>query len=176
MTGFTGEKIWPLGETRFTVMIGNKGALQQILDEFHGDSDHIAITLALLEDQGSTAIRRVSNLRHTSAKFPAWHELSPFTTLPHRYRMQHKVYYLGLAIQHSYGSNKRVVAGGCAWTSPSLTKHIHQDCYPLPEVDWKWSLYGGYPQSVFLVAYTGVSPTSKWPRMTRNKTELANKS
>ncbi|GJR44163.1 hypothetical protein Tco_1312266 [Tanacetum coccineum] len=35
-------------------------------------------------------------------------------------------------------SKRAMVVGGCAWTSLTLTKHVHKDCYSLPEdIDWK---------------------------------------
>ncbi|GJX86184.1 hypothetical protein Tco_0336958 [Tanacetum coccineum] len=64
LTGFTGEKIWPMGQLRLPVMVGNKEHSTTSLDEFYGDQITICPLQCIIRSQGISSIRaRGPNLR-----------------------------------------------------------------------------------------------------------------
>ncbi|GJW57158.1 hypothetical protein Tco_0103889 [Tanacetum coccineum] len=50
---------------------------------------------------------------------------------------------------------RAMVVAGVRGTSLDLNKHVHKNCYPLPEIDWKVESLCGYPFKCFLDAYKG---------------------
>ncbi|GJT77953.1 reverse transcriptase domain-containing protein [Tanacetum coccineum] len=70
LTGFTGEKIWPMGQLRLPVMVGNKEHSTTAWDVLKCDQITNAIQLAIICRPGISAKRAVPSTAHGMLKFP----------------------------------------------------------------------------------------------------------
>ncbi|GJS10145.1 reverse transcriptase domain-containing protein [Tanacetum coccineum] len=246
LTGFTGEKIWPMGQLRLPVMVGNKEHSTTAWMNFmviRSPSPYNGI----IGRPGISAIRAVPSTAHGMLKFPVDggivtiyntaappKECNTVTCDVTQTQRQHatKVTNLKVAIHPDYpeqlirsGGRCLIRNGGCVrhlqrnldtlhgnqthdwekntgqalerakaileevhklveagimrevyyhdWLSnpvmvkksdgswrmcvdfTDLNKACPQDCYPLPEIDWKVESLCGYPFKCFLDAYKG---------------------
>nr|GEU52172.1 reverse transcriptase domain-containing protein [Tanacetum cinerariifolium] len=155
LTGFSGETIWPLGQLRLLVIIGDathstkawmnfmvvkseeKTRLVNFKTALHPDfPDQEVVIGGTLSDKGRTELCSV--LRKNLDVF-AW-QPSDMTGVP-RSVAEHRV-------------NIREGWRMCVDLT-DLNKACPQDCYPLSEIDWKVESLCGYPFKCFLDAYKG---------------------
>ncbi|GJS17099.1 reverse transcriptase domain-containing protein [Tanacetum coccineum] len=169
LTGFSGETIWPLGQLRLLVTIG---------DAVHSTKAwmNFMIVRSLSPYNGIIGrpeireIQAVPSTAHKMLKFPVNEGI--VTTqkrgqAPERAKaiqtevqklveagIMREVYY------HEWLSNPVMVKKhDGSWRMSvdftNLNKACPQDCYPLPEIDWKVESLYGYPFKCFLDAYKG---------------------
>nr|GFB67516.1 reverse transcriptase domain-containing protein [Tanacetum cinerariifolium] len=183
LTGFSGETIWPLGQLRLLVTIGDATHSTKAWMNFmvvksieertcpanftvalHPDfPDEEVVIEGSLSDKGRTELCSV--LKKNLDIF-TW-QPSDMTGAPERARaiqaevqklvdarIMREVYY------HDWLSNPVMVKKyDGSWQMcvdfTDVNKACPQDCYPLPEIDWKVESLYGYPFECFLDAYKG---------------------
>ncbi|GKA30206.1 reverse transcriptase domain-containing protein [Tanacetum coccineum] len=202
LTGFTGEKIWPMGQLRLPVMVGNKEhsttawmnfmvirspspyngiigrpgisairttqrqhatKVTNLKVAIHPDYPEQEVSIGgSLSDTGRAA---VCALLQRNLDIFAW-EPKHMTGVP-RSITEHK-----LKIRQGYSPVRQKKRGQAperakaileesdgSWRMcvdfTDLNKACPQDCYPLPEIDWKVESLCGYPFKCFLDAYKG---------------------
>ncbi|GJT00190.1 reverse transcriptase domain-containing protein [Tanacetum coccineum] len=114
-----------MGQLHMTVMVANKEHTTTAWMNFMGDQITIAMTMALLETRDHSDTLGII-------------EKSIQTVL-----------------QPSYVSTRALEAWRMCVDFTDLNKACPQDCYPLPEIDWKVESLCGYPFKCFLDAYKG---------------------
>ncbi|GKE11915.1 hypothetical protein Tco_1415466 [Tanacetum coccineum] len=192
LTGFTGEKIWPMGQLRLPVMVGNKEhsttAWMNFMVAIHPDYPEQEVSIGgSLSDTGRAA---VCALLQRNLDIFAW-EPKHMTGVPrsiteHKLKIRqgyspvrqkkrgqaperakaileevHKLVEAGIMREvyyHDWLSNPVMVKkSDGSWRMcvdfTDLNKACPQDCYPLPEIDWKVESLCGYPFKCFLDAY-----------------------
>ncbi|GJS58675.1 reverse transcriptase domain-containing protein [Tanacetum coccineum] len=183
LTGFTGEKIWPMGQLRLPVMVGNKEHSTTAWMNFmviRSPSPYNGI----IGRPGISAIRAVPSTAHDSETARTQsdklneHKLKirqGYSPVRQKKRGQaperakaileevHKLVEAGIMREvyyHDWLSNPVMVKkSDGSWRMcvdfTDLNKACPQDCYPLPEIDWKVESLCGYPFKCFLDAYKG---------------------
>nr|GFB33044.1 reverse transcriptase domain-containing protein [Tanacetum cinerariifolium] len=159
LIGFTGENIWPIGQMRLLVIVGN---------EVHSTTTWMTFMVirsplpynGIIRRPGISAMRAVPSTAQGMIKFPA--TLSPSTTPPyrlgsvtqlHKKRGQaperakaileevHKLVDAGIMREVYYHDWRMCKKSDGSWRMcvdfTDLNKACLQDCYPLPEIDWK---------------------------------------
>nr|GEU31701.1 reverse transcriptase domain-containing protein [Tanacetum cinerariifolium] len=148
LTGFCGETIWPLGQLRLLVIIGDANystsawmnfMIVRSLSPYNG----------IIGRPGIRAIQAVPSTVHGMLKFPIEGGIVTIRStvlIPN---------VCTLVIKSSTVSKEER-------TRPDNFKvALHpdfpgqEDCYPLPEIDWKVESLCGYPFKCFLDAYKG---------------------
>nr|GEU88876.1 reverse transcriptase domain-containing protein [Tanacetum cinerariifolium] len=192
LTSFSGKTIWPLGQLRLLVIIGNTNHCTRAWMNFM-----IVRSLSpyngIIGWPGIRAIQAVPSIVHGMLKFPevairgtlsnkghtelcsilkknldifAW-QPSDMTGVP-RLVAEHR-----LNIREGYSPVRQKKRGQAPERAKAIQAEKHdgswrmcvdftdlnkaspQDCYPLPEIDWKVESLCGYPFKCFLDAYKG---------------------
>nr|GEX73720.1 hypothetical protein [Tanacetum cinerariifolium] len=161
LTGFSGETIWPLGQLRLLVTIGDADHSTRAWMNFmiipkEAGVCHENFKVALhpnFPDQvvvigGTLSVKRrveLCSLLKENLDIFAW-QLSNMTGVP-RSVAEHR-----LNIREGYSPIRQKKRGQV----PERAKVIQaEDCYPLSKIDWKVKSLCGYPFKCFLDAYKG---------------------
>ncbi|GJX11765.1 hypothetical protein Tco_0201624 [Tanacetum coccineum] len=149
LTGFSGETIWPLGQLRLLVTIGNADHYTKAWMNFMIVKS-ISPYNGIIGRPGIREIQAVPSTAHGMLKFPADRgivtirstilipaECAMVITSPKEIPKEAEPVIKTLKFN-------RLKHG----TSPAV-------CYPLPEIDWKIESLCGYPFKCFLDAYKG---------------------
>nr|GEU70962.1 reverse transcriptase domain-containing protein [Tanacetum cinerariifolium] len=142
LTGFNGETIWPLGQLRLLVTIGDATHSTKAWMNFMVVKS-MSHYNGIIGRPGLKAIQAVPSTVHGMLKFPP----SDMTGVP-RSVAEHR-----LNIQEGYTPHNGSWRMCVDFTD--LNRACPQDCYPLLEIDWKVESLCGYPFKCFLDAYKG---------------------
>nr|GFB02511.1 reverse transcriptase domain-containing protein [Tanacetum cinerariifolium] len=156
LTGFSGETIWLRGQLRLLVVIGDATHSTKAWMNFMVVKS-LSPYNGIIGRLGLKAIQAVPSTVHGMLKFPVEGgivticstiliptECASMTTssvIPREERT--------LMVKKHDGSWRMCV------DFTNLNKACPQDCYPLPEIDWKVESLCGYPFMCFLDAYKG---------------------
>ncbi|PWA84319.1 retroelement [Artemisia annua] len=204
LTGFAGEKIWPIGQIRLPVTLGSDEHSTTTWVNFMVIRSHSPYN-GIIGRPGISALRAVPSTAHGMMKFPVeggivtlYNNTAPpgecnavtsdttpapallnirqgYTPIRQKKRGQaperakaipeevHKLVDAGImreVFYHDWLSNPVMVKkSDGSWRMcvdfTDLNKACSQDCYPLPEIDWKVESLCGYPFKCFLDAYKG---------------------
>ncbi|GKE63075.1 reverse transcriptase domain-containing protein, partial [Tanacetum coccineum] len=171
LTSFSGETIWPLGQLRLLVTIGDADHCTKVWMDFmivRSNSPYNGI----IGRPGIREIKAVPSTVHGMLKFhadggivnirstiliPA--ECATVITSPKEIPKEAGVRHENLKVViHPNFPDQEVAIGGTLSLEghfTDLNKACPQDCYPLPEIDWKIESLCGYPFKCFLDAYKG---------------------
>ncbi|GJV74885.1 reverse transcriptase domain-containing protein [Tanacetum coccineum] len=137
LTGFTGEKIWPMGQIRLPVMVGNKEHSTQLTQRQHATKvtnlkvaihpDYPEQEVSIGGSLSDTGRAAVCALLQRNLDIFAW-EPKHMTGVP-RSITEHKLKNPG------QDTPQAMVAGGCAWTSLTLTSMVHKTVSTTKEID-----------------------------------------
>nr|GEV87195.1 reverse transcriptase domain-containing protein [Tanacetum cinerariifolium] len=184
LTGFSGETIWPLGQLRLLVTIGDAKHYTKSWMNFmivRSPSPYNGI----IGRPGIREIQAVPSTAHGMLKFslngkivtirntimtPA--ECITITSTPkdHAKKAEARHKNFKVAIHHDFPEQENTIRGTvsikartklCTLLKRNLDIFAWQpsdmtgDCYPLPDIDWKVKSLCGYPFKCFLDAYKG---------------------
>nr|GEX01449.1 reverse transcriptase domain-containing protein [Tanacetum cinerariifolium] len=149
LTGFSRETIWPLGQLRLLVTIGDADhstrawmnfMIVKSLSPYNG----------IIGRNGIKEIQAVPSTAHVMLKFPADGGIVTIhstTLIPAECAM---VITLPKEIPKEAGVHHKNFKVALHSNFPD-----REDCYPLPKIDWKVEYLCGYPFKCFLDAYNG---------------------
>ncbi|GJZ61478.1 reverse transcriptase domain-containing protein [Tanacetum coccineum] len=169
LTGFSRETIWPLGQLRLLVTIGDAGHSTKAWMNFM-----IMRSLSPYNDIiGRPRIRKIQavpSTAHGMLKFPANGGIVTLHRVP-RSVAEHQ-----LNVREGYSPVRQKKRGQALERSKAIQAEVKKlveasimrevyyhdwlsnpvmDCYPLPKIDWKVESLCGYPFKCFLDAYKG---------------------
>ncbi|GKC14141.1 hypothetical protein Tco_1010923 [Tanacetum coccineum] len=172
LTGFSGETIWPLGQLRLLVTIGDaerstKAWMTHEMLKFAVDGGIVTIRSTILippecatVTTSSKEILKEAKVRHENFK-PSDMTGVPRPVAEHRLNIREgyspvrqkkrgQALERAKAIQAEHDGSWRM-----CMDFTDLNKAYPQDCYPLLEIDWKVESLCGYPYKCLLDAYKG---------------------
>nr|GEX04556.1 reverse transcriptase domain-containing protein [Tanacetum cinerariifolium] len=158
LTGFSGETIWPLGQLRLLVIIGDAThstkawmnfMIVKSLSPYNGLPRSIAEHRLNIRE-GYSSVRQKKRGQAPERAKAIQAKVQKLVEAG----IIREVYY------HDWLSNPVMVKKhDGSWRMcvdfTDLNKACPQDCYPLPEIDWKVKSLCGYPLKCFLDAYKG---------------------
>nr|GEV52517.1 reverse transcriptase domain-containing protein [Tanacetum cinerariifolium] len=146
LTGFSGETIWPLGQLRLLVIIGDTNhskrawmnfMIVRSFSPYNEELGHIAWQPSDMTGVPRSVAEHRLNIREGYS--------------PVRQKKRGQAPERAKAIQaEKHNGNWRMCVD-----FTDLNKACPHDCYPLPEIDWKVESLCGYPFKYFLDAYKG---------------------
>nr|GEW07906.1 reverse transcriptase domain-containing protein [Tanacetum cinerariifolium] len=157
LTGFSGEAIWPLGQLRLLVTIGDADhstrawmnfMIVRSLSPYNG----------IIGRPGIREIQAVPSTAHGMLKFPVEGGIVTICRVP-RSVAKHR-----LNIPEGNSPVQQKKRGQAPERAKAIQAEVQklveagimrEDCYPLPEIDWKVESLCGYPFKCFLDAYKG---------------------
>nr|GEW66874.1 reverse transcriptase domain-containing protein [Tanacetum cinerariifolium] len=174
LTGFSGETIWPLGQLKLLVTIGDATHSTKAWMNFMVVKSMSSYN-GIIERPGLKAIQAILSTVHGMLKFPVERgivtirstiliptECASVTTssvIPREERTYPANF--TVALNPDFPDQEVVLGGSLSDKGRTelcfvLKKNLDIfDCYPLPEIDWKVESFCGYPFKCSLDAYKG---------------------
>nr|GFB41107.1 reverse transcriptase domain-containing protein [Tanacetum cinerariifolium] len=165
LTGFSGETTWPLGQLRLLVTIGDITHSTKALMNFMIVKSLSPYNEGIVTIRSSLLIPAECTSIDTSSPIPKEKETRPTNlTVPLHPNFPDQEVVVGESLSDKGRTElcallKKNLDIFACWRMcvdfTDLNKAYPQDCYPLPEIDWKVESLCGYPFKCFLDTYKG---------------------